>query len=354
MGSVAAARRTQGAYPAYLAATNPSDLTVLTGLSGPADASGYDPAVIRKIAALPGVRHVASYAGLNVAILGLDGQPVAAPYIGGPLPGSLDGEYFTTDRVTAVQGRLPDPSRPDEIAIDAKGTPATVRVGTVAELGFYTNAQLAELYAGKQRHAGRPAAGHGRRRGRLQRRGNAGRHRHPARRRRAVHPRADQEADRLLRQLHRDRRPAAAGDARGRCGGRHPAGAARRVPHRVLRHLAHRGQGAAGHRAHLDRPGGLRRHRRPGRADHRGAGHRPPVAPRPRRPRDHARARRGPGGDDGRRPARGPRRHRRAARCSPRPSRSPCHRSRPWARSGRSTRPRAWRSTGPCSAAASR
>ncbi len=150
IGSVAAARRTQGAYPAYLAATNPSDLTVLTGISGPGGTPGYDPAVIRKIAALPGVRHVASYAGLNVAILGLNGQAVAAPYIGGPLPGSLDGEYFTTDRVTAVQGRLPDPSRPDEIAIDAKGTPGSVRVGTVAELGFYTNAQLAALYAGKQ------------------------------------------------------------------------------------------------------------------------------------------------------------------------------------------------------------
>jgi hypothetical protein len=153
IGSLAAARRTQGAYPAYLAATNPSDLTVLTGLSGlsgPGNTPGYDPAVIGKIAALPGVRHVASYAGLNVAILGLNGQAVAAPYIGGPLPGSLDGEYLTTDRVTAVQGRLPDPSRPDEIAIDAKGTPASVRVGTVAELGFYTNAQLAELYAGKQ------------------------------------------------------------------------------------------------------------------------------------------------------------------------------------------------------------
>jgi hypothetical protein len=149
IGSVAAARRTQGAYPAYLAATNPSDLTVLTGLSGPGNGPGYDPAVIRKIAALPGVRHVASYAGLNVAILGLDGQPVAAPYVAGPLPGSLDGEYFSTDRVTAVQGRLPDPSRPDEIAIDAKGTPGSVRVGTVAELGFYTNAELEELFAGK-------------------------------------------------------------------------------------------------------------------------------------------------------------------------------------------------------------
>ena len=150
MGSVAAARRTQGAYGVYLAATNPSDLIVLTGVSGSPDQSGYDPAVISKIAALPGVRHVASYAGLNVAILGLDGQPVAAPYVAGPLPASLDGEYFTTDRVTPVQGRLPDPSRPDEIAIDAKGTPSHVRVGTVAELGFYTNAQLMELFAGKK------------------------------------------------------------------------------------------------------------------------------------------------------------------------------------------------------------
>ena len=73
LGAVAAARRTQSAFPAYLASTNPSDLTVLTGLSGPG--SGYDPAVIRKIAALPHVRRVESYAGLNVAIL----APGAAP-----------------------------------------------------------------------------------------------------------------------------------------------------------------------------------------------------------------------------------------------------------------------------------
>lgn len=148
MGSVAAARRTQGAYPVYLAATNPSDLIVLTGISASPDGSGYDDAVIKKIAALPGVRHVASYVGLNVAVLGMAGRPVAAPIVAGPLPGSL-GEYLSVDRVTAVQGRLPDPSRPGEVAIDVKGTQAPVRVGTVAEFGFYTNAQLAELYAGK-------------------------------------------------------------------------------------------------------------------------------------------------------------------------------------------------------------
>ena len=149
MGSVAAARRTQGAYPAYLAATNPSDLAVLTGISPAPASSGYDPAVIRKIAALPGVRHVASYAGLNVAILALDGHPMPAPYSVVPLPGSLDGEYFSTDRVTVIQGRLPDRTRPDEIAIDAKGSTGPVRVGTVGDLGFYTNAQLRQVFAGK-------------------------------------------------------------------------------------------------------------------------------------------------------------------------------------------------------------
>jgi hypothetical protein len=148
IGSVAAARRTQGAYPAYLAATSPSDLTVLTGLSTSQE-SGYDPAVIAKIAALPGVRHVASYALVNVAILGLNGAPVALPFVAGELPGSVDGAYFTTDRVTVVQGRLPDLSRPDEIAIDDKGTPSQVHVGTAAELGFYSSSQLTDLYAGK-------------------------------------------------------------------------------------------------------------------------------------------------------------------------------------------------------------
>ena len=75
MGAVAAARRTQSAFPDYLASTNPSDLTVLTGLTGPASGFGYDPAVVRAIARLPHVRRVESYAGLNVAVLGPNGAP---------------------------------------------------------------------------------------------------------------------------------------------------------------------------------------------------------------------------------------------------------------------------------------
>jgi hypothetical protein len=151
IGSVAAARRTQAAFPAYLASTNPSDLTVLSGLSGSAGAAGsagYDPALIRKIAALPHVRHVASYGGLNAAVVGPSGEVVGGGYQG--LSGSVDGEFFTMDRLKIVQGRMADPRRPDEAVIDALGTPSQVRVGMVAPIGFFTNAQVSSPDWGKR------------------------------------------------------------------------------------------------------------------------------------------------------------------------------------------------------------
>jgi hypothetical protein len=147
IGSVAAARRTQAAFPGYLASTNPSDLTVLTGLSGSAGSAGYDPALIGKIAALPHVRHVTSYLGLNAAILAPGGAAAGGSQ---GLPGSIDGEFFDTDRVTIVQGRMADPRRADEAVIDASGTPSQVRVGTVAPLGFFTNAQVSSPDFGKR------------------------------------------------------------------------------------------------------------------------------------------------------------------------------------------------------------
>jgi putative ABC transport system permease protein len=141
LGAVAAARRTQASFPAYLASTNPSDVTALTGAANPASGSAaYNPSLIREIAALPHVRRVESYAGLNVAILGPNGAVVANAQ---GLRGSIDGEFFNSDRVTIVQGRMANPYRADEAVIDAKGSPAPVHVGEVVPLGFYTNAQEA-------------------------------------------------------------------------------------------------------------------------------------------------------------------------------------------------------------------
>ncbi len=139
LGAVAVARRTQAAFPAYLASTNPSDLTVLTGVSDPTSGSGgYDPALVHKIAGLPDVRRVESYVGLNVAIL----KPNGSPAVGAPgLRGSVNGEYFNQDRVTIVQGRMANPNRADEVVLDVKGGQGPVHVGEVVPLGFYTNAQ---------------------------------------------------------------------------------------------------------------------------------------------------------------------------------------------------------------------
>ena len=149
VGSAAAARRTAAAFPAYLASTNPSDLTVLTGLANGPGQAGYDPALVKRIAALPGVRHVTSYAGLNVALLGPNGSPSQnEAQVVGPLPGSVDGEFFGTDRATVVEGRMADPGRANEVVMDAKGPPAPVHVGERVTLGFYTNAQLAQMEAG--------------------------------------------------------------------------------------------------------------------------------------------------------------------------------------------------------------
>jgi len=139
LGALAGARRTQSSFPAYLASTDPSDLTVLTALAFThPGARGYDPALVSKIAHLPHVAHVESYAGTNAAVLGADGL-VAVNASG--LPGSIDGEYFHQDRVTVVEGRMPDPRRPDEALVDAKNTPPQIHVGSVAPIGFFTNQQ---------------------------------------------------------------------------------------------------------------------------------------------------------------------------------------------------------------------
>ena len=51
MGSIAAARRTQSSYPAFLASTNASDLTMSTyGVTSDSAANGYTPELTRQIA----------------------------------------------------------------------------------------------------------------------------------------------------------------------------------------------------------------------------------------------------------------------------------------------------------------
>jgi len=79
MAAVAAARRTQSSFPAFIAASNPSDLLVISGLYSPAEGltREYDPGAVATIAHLPHVKRVESIAvfARNVLELGPDGTP---------------------------------------------------------------------------------------------------------------------------------------------------------------------------------------------------------------------------------------------------------------------------------------
>jgi hypothetical protein len=147
MGALAAARRTQSSYPAYLASTNPADFEAVTAVLNPlaGSTSGYDGALVRAISRLPHVKNVENGSGLDVIPLRPDGTPINLPDFpaaAGNGEGSVDGEGFDMDRVTVVQGHGADPRRADQIMMLAQvATGDHFRVGSHIRFGVYTNAQ---------------------------------------------------------------------------------------------------------------------------------------------------------------------------------------------------------------------
>ncbi len=142
MGSIAAGRRTQAAYPAFLAATNASDLTMSTyGVTNGSTASNYSPQLTSRIAHLPDVKRVESWVGAQVIPL----EPSGAPNLSAPLNavGSVNGLYFDEDRATPVVGRMADPNRADEFVTTALGARILgLHVGQVTPMGVFTSAQF--------------------------------------------------------------------------------------------------------------------------------------------------------------------------------------------------------------------
>ncbi len=151
MGALAAARRTQSSFSTYLASTNPSQLRLGTAVyqSGGAFATGYNPAIVKKIAHLPDVRSVESAALLNaVPYVRANGasSPDSGPAAGYPTGlntiGSINGLYFDQDRVTITKGRMANPNNPDEIVVQSSQGNG-VHLGERIAFGLYTNAQMA-------------------------------------------------------------------------------------------------------------------------------------------------------------------------------------------------------------------
>ena len=145
MGAIAAARRTQGSFATYLASTNPSNLSLGTALYAPplGFKTGYDAALVRKISRLPHVTHVESYSSLYTVPIQANGQPTAAALKANfNVDGSVDGEFFTQDRVSVVEGRMADPHKANEIVMTVGVAQALgLHIGQTTEWGTYANSQ---------------------------------------------------------------------------------------------------------------------------------------------------------------------------------------------------------------------
>ena len=143
MGAMAGARRTQSAFPAYLAAKDTSDLQAQIwnlgeSLSGAATAN-----LAGQLARLPHVQHVASAPTLLLLPLGPGGKPApsASAYLGNEVNvvGSDGGMYFRQDGVSVAEGRMADPGRADEMVATAEAAKLSRwHVGETVPFGAYT------------------------------------------------------------------------------------------------------------------------------------------------------------------------------------------------------------------------
>jgi FtsX-like permease family len=140
MGALAAARRTQSSFPAFLASTNPSDMSVFTG-----------PVPVNVLARLPDVKRVESADVLNAAQLGPNGAPVSHRGSAGQVfsVGSVNGLLFNQDRVTVVDGRMANPRRADQAVVTEEAAHLLgLHVGETVPVGFYTSAQVSSPGSG--------------------------------------------------------------------------------------------------------------------------------------------------------------------------------------------------------------
>jgi MacB-like periplasmic core domain/FtsX-like permease family len=158
LGSVAAARRTESSFPAFIRSTNPSDIQGETGAFG-SDQGGqgatYHPGLLKAIARLPHVKQAQSVVGLNVLLLGANGEPESTPSLppsGGEGVGSVDGDGWGQNRFTAIEGKRSDPRRADEVVMNkATADMYGVHVGETLRFGVYTNAQTQQAGFGNAR-----------------------------------------------------------------------------------------------------------------------------------------------------------------------------------------------------------
>ena len=142
MGAVAAARRTQSAFPAYLADSHASDLQFQFYSSQSVCSLDY---LTKELEHLPQVARVAIAPTLFVAPLGANGRALPSSVNGDEITtiGSIGGEYFTQDRVAVVAGRMANPKSAHEMVATAEMAKlAGWHLGETVKMGDFTVAQI--------------------------------------------------------------------------------------------------------------------------------------------------------------------------------------------------------------------
>ncbi|HEX2699408.1 MAG TPA: ABC transporter permease [Acidimicrobiales bacterium] len=133
--SVGGARRTMSAYPRFLRSANPSTMAVDTGPVQDPDSA----ALLDRVARFPQVEQIHAYVSFNAAFLVDDRPDLARPF---EALGSLDGRFFDQDRFTPISGRLPNRSRPAEIAINREiARRYRLNVGDRLDIGVFSDEQ---------------------------------------------------------------------------------------------------------------------------------------------------------------------------------------------------------------------
>jgi hypothetical protein len=136
--TLAGARRTQSAYPRFLRSTNPSTMAV--------DAGGLNPDSIKlldRTAHLPQVAAAHAYVAFYVAPMNGDLPDLERSNF--EALGSQDGRYFVQDRFTPTSGRLPDPTKAGEIAMNEEAAHRFgFHVGDRFDMGTFSNEQVTD------------------------------------------------------------------------------------------------------------------------------------------------------------------------------------------------------------------
>ena len=142
MAAVAAARRTQSAFPAYLATSRASDLQFQSYSPQSVASLEY---LTKDLKHLPQVTRVAIAPTLLVTPLGANGKALPNDVNSDEITtiGSVDGEYFTQDRVAVTAGRMANPKSTHEMVATAETAKlAGWHLGETVKMGDFTVAQI--------------------------------------------------------------------------------------------------------------------------------------------------------------------------------------------------------------------